>query len=226
MPTLQHVLAVCCAALLAGCNNTPIAQQPVPATPTPSVVRAAREAAGEMVGRAGAAGPLGLPERLPPELSALLSRPLDLPAIGPGQPCPKAQGAIVSDRYGPVLGGGPVYPAGLGEEGVLTFNNLSGTAFAGSAWGGGKVLWVVAPEYHGPALIRGGRLDGAEELRFDTGLDPAASIWIPAQATSALMWRERPSYTRVLASGCYAYQVDGDDFSYTIAFEAQPETNP
>jgi hypothetical protein len=33
--------------------------------------------------------------------------------------------------------------------------------------------------------------------------------------------RTNPSYTRVRTPGCYAYQVDGTTFSYTIAFEAK-----
>jgi len=32
-----------------------------------------------------------------------------------------------------------------------------------------------------------------------------------------------PALTRVRAPGCYAYQVDGRTYSYSIVFEAQAE---
>jgi hypothetical protein len=59
-------------------------------------------------------------------------------------------------------------------------------------------------------------------LRFDRGRPPAAEIRIPPYTAPYYRGRarDRPSYTRVQAPGCYAYQVDGLDFSYTIVFEA------
>ena len=33
-------------------------------------------------------------------------------------------------------------------------------------------------------------------------------------------WRSFPSYTRLKAPGCYAYQVDGDGFRTIIVFRA------
>jgi hypothetical protein len=33
-------------------------------------------------------------------------------------------------------------------------------------------------------------------------------------------YREWPSYTRIRTSGCYAYRVDGTDFSSVILFRA------
>jgi hypothetical protein len=35
-------------------------------------------------------------------------------------------------------------------------------------------------------------------------------------------WRNWPSYTKVPAPGCYAYQVDGEGFSYVVVFRAVP----
>jgi hypothetical protein len=33
-----------------------------------------------------------------------------------------------------------------------------------------------------------------------------------------------PSYTRLKVNGCYAYQVDGRDFSYSIVFRARRQS--
>jgi hypothetical protein len=85
------------------------------------------------------------------------------------------------------------------------------------------VLWLVAPDYRGPVLIRGRRLDGQGLVRFDEGDVPPARIRMgpdPASLGNEPRWRDRPSYTRVEGLGCYAYQVDGSHFSYPIVFRA------
>jgi len=63
----------------------------------------------------------------------------------------------------------------------------------------------------------GSSLDGPNELRFDNGMLPPRAMKI----LRAPPPRGRPSYTRVRAPGCYAYQVDGLGFSYVIVFEAR-----
>jgi hypothetical protein len=100
--------------------------------------------------------------------------------------------------------------------------------FAGSVWGGQKVLWFVAPRYRGPVLIRGARLDAADELRFERGLVPPAELRIEVGEKGGyppgfplVGQRYRPSYTRLRAAGCYAYQVDGTSFSYAVVFRAE-----
>ncbi len=166
----------------------------------------------------------------------LRDRPLRLPALSPGADCPVASGRPVSPDFAPAFGDGPVYPVGLDTEGVLHFGYDGG--FAGSEWGGQKVLWVSSPAYQGPALVRGAQLDGPNELRFEGAsaaereLRPwpdgnAADPWPPSPSprpgwTYAYGWRERPSYTRVRAAGCYAYQVDGLGLSEVIVFRAEP----
>jgi hypothetical protein len=95
-------------------------------------------------------------------------------------------------------------------------------------WGGQRVLWFVAPAYEGPVLIRGRRLDGRDPVRFERGDNPPAELRIgahesgrwPIGTTTDAGQRYRRSYTRIRAPGCYAYQVDGTSFSYTIVFRA------
>lgn len=109
-----------------------------------------------------------------------------------------------------------MYPVGL-ADGQLSVVSSNGQYLA-------KVLWVSAPSYQGPVLIRGTRLDGPGVVQFASGdsvptsefklLEPGASS--PGEEAG---WRAWPSYTEVPHSGCYAYQVDGTTFTTVIVFE-------
>jgi hypothetical protein len=84
-----------------------------------------------------------------------------------------------------------------------------------------KVLWAVdTPHYSGVVLIRGHQLDGLNELRFDNGDMPPTELRITPFPGTPDGWTGQPSYTRVRAPGCYAYQIDGLTFSKHIIFEA------
>ena len=166
---------------------------------------------------------------------AKLHRPLHLPKVAPGASCPVSRiGRFDFERYGVPkgIGPGPAYPTlGFTQPGSrlqFTYPPDSSGPFAGSSWSGAKVLWFVAPRYRGPVLIRGGRLDRTGRLRFDKGTVPAKEMRIPRNASGG--WppgqkdvgqRYRPSYTRLRAPGCYAYQVDGTTFSRVIVFQAE-----
>ena len=56
-----------------------------------------------------------------------------------------------------MIGDGPVRPVGLGSNAVLRFSAPSdpGNPWAGSDWGGGKVLWAVAPDLAASVVISG-----------------------------------------------------------------------
>ena len=167
---------------------------------------------------------------------AKLHRPLHLPKVAPGAPCP-VSGVSRFDfaRYGVPkgIGPGPAYPIfpQPGSRLQFTYPPDPSGPFAGSLWGGAKVLWFVAPRYRGPLLIRGGRLDGSGRLRFDRGMVPPKEMRISKNARGG--WppgyedvgqRYRPSYTRLRAPGCYAYQIDGTTFSRVIVFRAELST--
>ena len=171
--------------------------------------------------------PNGIPAASPTPADAwslLRQRPLNLPAVIPGRPCPIGPAQSVSPAFGTALGTGPIYPVGLGVEAVLTYSSASFPA----PWGGQKVLWVGDPAYHGIALIRGHQLDGPNEVRFNQGADPPAELRLdsstPDNTTGG--WNNWPSYTRVRAPGCYAYQVDGPDFTLVIPFTAVRADGP
>jgi hypothetical protein len=156
----------------------------------------------------------------------LRQRPVQLPTVGPsGSSCPAAAGKVVAPAFGAALGNGPVYPVGLGTEGT--------TSIGGNLEEGGwiyvKVLWISdLSRYNGPLLVRGGRIDSPGELRFGSGPNPSTELHLdPSQGTnSAPGWQDWPTYTRLRAPGCYAYQVDGLTFTQVIPFQAVYSTHP
>jgi hypothetical protein len=138
----------------------------------------------------------------------LLRRPLRIPTIAAGTPCP------ADSSNGP----GPAYPTLSIENGRATLPYLVGWGYDG--WDGTKLLWTV-PHYRGPYIVRGRQLDGPGVLRFDQGpnwtnkLHPELRLVGPYADLN-------PAATFLQGPGCYAYQVDGRGFSYTIVFAAQP----
>ena len=154
---------------------------------------------------------------------AALRRPFHLPSVAPDARCPVSQpNPRIWSRLAPGLGPGPVGPVGFGPHAILRYRHRKGS----QGWGHQKVLWAASPTYDGPILIRGARIDGPGFVGFNLGYGaPLAELQLPpgsAPATGHHGWRGWPSYTRVRDPGCYAYQVDGTDFSYVIVFRAEP----
>jgi hypothetical protein len=162
---------------------------------------------------------------------AALRRPLHLPALARGR-CPIHRARVVAPHVGAALGPGPIYPvigvpAGRSAVLAFTYPPPPGSLLAGSGFGGQKVLWVGAPRYRGPVLIRGGQLGGNNPVMFSTGtvmLFP--ELQFPPQSQDSQVglpsrgWRGWPSGTDLQAPGCYAWQIDGTTFSYTVVFKA------
>jgi hypothetical protein len=158
-----------------------------------------------------------------------LHRPLHIPRIAPGAPCPTSTPDPRGDlsRWGFVgtaWGRGPAYPGGLGRDRPVlgyVYPPQRESEFFGSEWAGQKVLWIVDPSYRGRILVRGRQLDGPNELRFERGLVPPRELHLIGRGPHTA----RPSYTRVRADGCYAYQIDGAHFSRVLVFEARAFTS-
>jgi hypothetical protein len=172
-------------------------------------------------GAAGAAASSG-------DVRKKLHRPLHMPKVAPGAECPvsKVDRRFDFAKYGvgEGTGTGPAYPI---RTDVLIFDPNTSGEFAGSKWSGAKVLWFVSPRYRRPVLIRSRRLDRPDMLRFGRGKIPSSELRIPTGSSVVgnpgvrdFGQRYRPSYTRLRASGCYAYQVDGTSFGYTVVFRA------
>lgn len=107
-----------------------------------------------------------------------LRRPLDLPTLDPGVPCPRIEGSRVSPQFGFGLGAGPAYPT-LGPDGVLDY----GGERAEGGWFYAKVLWFATPDYADPIFARGRQLGGPNEVRFDRGAIPPAERRLAVGAT-------------------------------------------
>jgi hypothetical protein len=152
---------------------------------------------------------------------SILYRPLYVPRLATGDPCPVSHIATGVDfgAFGvrPGYGPGPAYPIGLAAGATLRLRWSEGDATAWP-WGVQKVLWFVHPRYAGPLLIRGRQLDGPNLVRFEGGVKPPVELRLERNASPD--GRFRPSFTRLLTPGCYAYQIDGTSFSRLVVFRA------
>jgi hypothetical protein len=159
-----------------------------------------------------------VPGSLPPELQ----RPLHLPKLEPGQPCPVSHGRLFSNSQfgGFVLGVGLVQPLIVGPH-AASFAVMTFRAVYGRGWYAVKTLWFGRPSYQGPVLIRGRRLDAPGRIVFGgtpSVLDPQLPPEPTLNGTGG--WREWPGGTWLRSPGCYAWQIDGTDFSTVIVFKA------
>jgi hypothetical protein len=154
--------------------------------------------------------------------TTLEQRPLQIPHLAPGAACPAAKSHLISPSFGPGLGDGPAYPVIGHSDGVVRYNPPHN--FGSADWGGAKVLWAVdTPQYPDVVLVRGRQLDGPNEVRFDNGAVPPTELRItPFPESTPEGWTGQPSYTRIRASGCYGYQIDGTTFSLVVIFAALP----
>jgi hypothetical protein len=173
----------------------------------------------------GSSGASTVQERTATTLAELRKRPLHIANLAAAETCPTVRPHSLSPAFGPGLGDGPVYPVGFTRRGVLRFEYPppKNSLFAGSDWGGQKVLWVSDPKYDGPILIRGAQIDGTNRLRFGlVGPTVLEELAFPRHSAENWSggWRNFPSYTRLRAPGCYVYQVDGAGFSDIIVFSA------
>lgn len=155
--------------------------------------------------------------------TALADRPMRLPHLAAGASCPQATLSRPSPDFGYGLGDGPVYAIG-GQDLRSAPSSVE------------KVLWAANPSYTGPIRIRGGQLDGAHNLLFESSsgnewrgapakvlqtpngvfdLDSELDFQAPDNPTGA-PWRNWPSYTYVGSPGCYAWQIDGVSFTELI----------
>lgn len=151
----------------------------------------------------------------------LRQRPIKLPDVTVGDPCPTATRTRPSAGFGTGAGAGPAYAVGdTINLGVFPFN---------------KVLWIVDPKYIGPVIIRGANLVTRERLMLQansqSGLQVAKTVPGPSGQVDFYLelhipqspkanWRSLPSYSYPPTQGCWAWQVDGLSFNEVIPFRA------
>lgn len=158
-----------------------------------------------------------------PTLAELRKRPLVEDRLEAGEPCPIAEVQDLSPALARALGGGPVYPLGFGEDGTVELESRQGGDAAEGKWAGAETRWVSDPAYDGPLVIRGRQLNGPNRVRFDHGKRELLKRleFRPGSADTRVDgWRAFSTRTRVPEPGCYAFQIDGSDFSAVIAFKA------
>lgn len=154
-------------------------------------------------------------------LPRALARALALPTVPLGQPCRTSPGSRVATvAFGGIaLGiGEPVRP--LGSFSATGVTSAASSSVDGG-WLGPKTLWYVSPAYHGPALIRGSRIDAPGPVGF--GEQPFVSALVippgPTVNEGTDGYRTSPGGIWVKNPGCYAVQIDGTDFSYVLIFK-------
>lgn len=97
--------------------------------------------------------------------------------------------------------------------------SFQGSLFHG--WWYAKVVWLEPLAYHGWVLVRGVGADGARMgFLFGGSQRPQTALKLPytrIDGQRGLAWN---TATLVPHGGCYAYQIDGPSFSYSIAVSA------
>ena len=199
---------------LTGCSNVSSVQTPTKtptATSTPTAVPVTRTANTTV------------------DWSSLESKPLHVPAISAGATCPvtPAQQHIVPDHQY-AAGKGPLYLVNEAISNPVIFLN-AGSSDPGSSWEISKIFWEVSASYTGPILIRGSQMDGTHALNFNCGLGQTA---VNNQGTEPILhelrllgdphgqWKTYLTFVRIQQAGCYAFQIDGQNFSESIVIQA------
>jgi len=149
--------------------------------------------------------------------------------VAPGEKCPATAGRPIGTSFfgGVALGNGPVRVL-VGNEGDLLRGraDLGTTAIAG--WFALETIWFSTPGYDGPFVVRAGRLGANSRIEVQsgpTGQAPGSGpLVVPAGPTGNNEdgYRTVPQSTWVTSPGCYAWQVDGRNFSEVIVVDALP----
>jgi hypothetical protein len=131
---------------------------------------------------------------------------------------------------------GPVYVAHSAGPPRVVFLSAARRVPGSSCWAV-EMIWVSRPSYDGPVLVRGRRGGSPWRVRIRLG-DPAARgaattgrklarrDMSPAEDLVSKGWRATAVPIRIRAAadepgGCYAFQVDGLNFSYVLPFGVQ-----
>lgn len=145
-----------------------------------------------------------------------IRRPLHLTRLAAGAPCQQSPVHTVSPDGVAAIGDGPVYAGSVQPDGL--YHLYRGPDYTEGGWRNVEVQWLVSPDYTGPVLVRGLQLDEPDELGFDIGPTPISELHLQGGTPATGGWRTWTMQTRVHGPGCYAYQVDGTNFSETIVF--------
>lgn len=163
-----------------------------------------------------------------PRTTSLLARPLHFPSLQPGESCPATAGATVSNSFfgGVALGSGPVRVLIVNRGDLIQGRAVLGFATDTPGWFALQTLWFAIPGYNGPFVVRAKRLGSNGPIEVQpgrTGQEPGSGpLVVPAGPTlnTDSGFRTIPGSTWVTSAGCYAWQVDGRNFSEVIVVDA------
>ena len=164
----------------------------------------------------------------------LLQRPLRLPQLGAGQPCPITKGTTQQGAY--ELGSGPVrliLDAARDPRGVFHYGSSS-------LYNRFRLLaarWIVEPSARGAIFLHGERLDANQGIWFlptvgsrnmyratAVGQLPVIEIFrwllLPSQNAGSRA-RALDGGTATRGPGCFGIQADGAGFSSVIVFRLE-----
>lgn len=148
-----------------------------------------------------------------------LWRKMVVPTLQKAQSCPTTPGAKIQTRdfSGIALGTGPIRPLGA----VTTDGRAHLSPNVTKGWYSFKTLWFSDPSYTGAVLVRGLRIDRPGQIAFGEQPTLAYLVMPPGPTINGSDgYRQAPGGTFVTQPGCYVWQVDGIDFSYSVIFEA------
>jgi hypothetical protein len=151
-------------------------------------------------------------------------RPLNLPTVAPGQPCPVSRRHQIARNVSGV-GRGPIYFTHVIPWAVL-FPAPENSIAAGTGWAIDKTPLVWKKPFRGPFLIRGARIDGQGQLGFSgpAGRRPFAAMQF-ARGRSGLEFAGLHGWgvaVWMTTPGCYAFQIDTRISSRVIVFRVKP----
>nr|QEO74176.1 hypothetical protein [uncultured bacterium] len=169
-------------------------------------------------------------ERAPGEgtKAALLARPLDLPSVDAGEACPITETPEGFEG----AGSGPVYVNTYRGHPFFQDPHEHDMPWYPRGWQLAKTSLYGEADYEGAFTLRGERIDGEGDVRFDlpefVGDKLPKHLFFPAErrpGSAANLGRWFTTFnTAVESDGCYAYQIDGEGFSEVIVFEAKLES--
>ena len=163
----------------------------------------------------------------PTKFVSLTSRPLHFPTLGPNRSCPASPGKTFNNILfaGVALGSGPVRVL-LADSGDLPHGHVNLYPSEVRGWFALQTLWFAKPGYNGPFVVRAKRIGRSGKVEVQpgrNGLEPGSGpLMVSAGPTmnSAGGYRTVPGSTWVKSGGCYAWQVDGRNFSEVIVVDA------
>jgi hypothetical protein len=165
-------------------------------------------------------------------------RPLSLPVLRPGDRCPMTKGSRESVPRAPYIfcsgcfwfGEGPVYLAlsfhdGSSDDATFSLDSVPNENRSYRA----KTPWVSKPDYLGPILIRGRRLDGksGNKLRFGaSGPKPNEKLLLdsPSAGKEPTHWSFWPTSMYMPGPGCYGVQINTLQGTHIVVFSATAAT--